>query len=301
MINNADIFSGVTSFVRAAEAHNFTRAARILGLTPSAVSKSVSRLERELGVRLFNRSPREVTLTAEGEDFFARCRDLVHGMEDARALMSGTRSEPKGLIRICAPLTFGEYVLARALPDFLSQFPNLRVELVLTDRFTDLVEERFDLAVRIGEVPDSRLIAKTILPQPFVTTASKAYLRIHGVPKSPSELSEHNCLGYLLATTGGTRTWTFEKDAETHSIQPAGSVSSGHASVLLGLAKAGLGIIHTPPYLVSDAIKAGKLVEILSGYRSVGQSLSFVYPRSRYGSAKLKAFMLFVAGLTDRH
>ena len=296
---NADIFGGVTSFVRAAEAHSFTRAARFLGLTPSAVSKSVSRLERELGVRLFNRSPREVSLTSEGEDFFARCQDLVHGMEDARALVGGVGSEPKGLVRICAPVTFGEYVLARALPDFLAQLPNLRVELILTDRLPDLVEERIDLAVRIGEVPDSRLIAKPIMSRPFVTTASKAYLRKHGTPKTPADLATHNCLGYLMLRTGGTRTWTFENDPEKHLIQPAGSVSSGRAAVLLGLAKAGVGIIHTPPYLVSDAIKAGKLVEVLTGYRSVGQSLSVVYPRSRYGSAKLKACLLFVAGLAN--
>ena len=298
-MSDAGLFGGVTSFVRAAEAHSFTRAARILGLTPSAVSKSVSGLERELGVRLFNRSPREVSLTAEGEDFFARCRDLVHDMEDARALVGGAGSEPKGLVRICAPITFGEYVLARALPDFLSALPNLRVELVLTDRFPDLVEERFDLAVRVGEVPDSRLIARPILSRPFVTTASKGYLRKHGVPKSPSDLSTHNCLGYLLASTGRTRTWTFEHDDEKHLIQPAGSVSSGHASVLLGLAKAGVGIIHTPPYLVSDAIEAGNLVEILSGYRSAGQSLSLVYPRSRYGPVKLTAVVKCVAGLAD--
>ena len=296
-MNQSDIFSGVTAFVRAAESHSFTQSARLLGVTPSAVSKAVSRLEKDIGVRLFHRSPREVTLTAEGFSFFNRCKSLVHDMEDARALVESIGSAPQGLLRICAPVTFGEYVLAPALSGFLDQNPGLRIDLVLTDRFPDWVEERFDMAIRVGEVPDSRLIAKTIYSRPFVTAASPQYLALHGRPTSPTTLSEHNCLGYLLESRGVTRTWIFEKAKERWVVQPTGSVTSGHASVLLELARKGLGIIHTPFYLVTDALRRGELIQILEDYQTLGQPLSVVYPQSRFGSAKLDAFIHFLFAL----
>lgn len=296
-MNQADIFSGVTAFVRAAEFHSFTRAARAMGITPSAVSKAVARLEEDVGVRLFNRSPREVTLTPEGQAFFDRCRDLVHSMEDARALVPAPGTEPQGLLRVCAPVTFGTHLLAPALPEFLARYPRLRVELALTDRVCDLVEERFDVAIRVGEVPDSRLVARAIPSRPYVTTASPQYLERSGRPRSPADLGEHNCLGYLLENTGAIRPWVFELKGERHTVQPGGSLATGHAQVLLALATAGSGIIHTPPYVVREALERGQLVRILHRYTSVGQAYHAVYPRNRFGSIRLAAFLEFLAPL----
>lgn len=296
-MNQSDIFSGITAFVRAAEAHSFTHAARLMGLTPSAVSKSVSRLEKDLGVRLFNRSPRDVTLTTEGQSFFIRCKDLVHNMEDARALAEPASAVPQGLLRVCAPVTFGEYVLAPALAKFLSDHPSMRVEMVLTDRFPDMVEERFDVAIRIGEVPDSRLIAKQIYSKSFVTCASPSYLKKHGIPKTPDMLKTHNCLGYLLESSGTTRTWLYEKEKKRWSIQPQGSVKTGHASVLLKLALHDIGIIHTPHYLLTDALKENKLVKIFNDYNCTAPSLSAVYPKNRFGSNKIETFIRFLTSL----
>lgn len=296
-MNQSDIFSGITAFVRAAQFHSFTRAARSMGITPSAVSKAVARLEAELGTRLFNRSPREVTLTTEGQAFFDRCRELVNSMEDARALVLAPGTEPQGLLRVSAPVTFGAHLLAPALPAFLARYPRLRVELVLTDRVSDLVEERFDVAIRLGEVPDSRLVARPIPSRPYVTTASPGYLQSHGRPKKPGDLKAHNCLGYLLESTGGIRPWIFEHKGQRHTIQPAGSLSTGHAQVLLALAKAGTGIIHTPPYVVKEAIERGELVRLLTQCTGIGQTYHAVYPRNRFGSIRLSAFLEFLGSL----
>lgn len=299
-MNQSDIFSGVTAFVHSAQAHSFTRAARLLGVTPSAVSKSVSRLEAELGVRLFNRSPRQVTLTSEGQGFFSHCRDLLHAMEDARALVLKPGTEPQGLLRVCAPVTFGTHRLAPALPTLLARYPLLRLELVLTDRICDLVEERFDVAIRVGEVPDSRLVARAIASRPYVTTASPDYLARCGRPRKLTDLASHNCLGYLLESTGGVRPWVFEHRGQRHLVQPSGSLATGHAQVLLGLAKAGTGIIHTPPYVVKEALARGELVRILAHCASVGQAYHAVYPRNRFGSIRLAAFLDFLDTLDDK-
>ncbi len=296
-MNSSDIFSGITAFVRAAEARSFTQAARLMGLTPSAVSKSVTRLEKDMGLRLFNRSPREVALTTEGQSFFIRCKELVNSMEDALALAESASAAPQGLLRVCAPVTFGEYMLAPALGEFLSAHPSMRIEMVLTDRFPDMVEERFDVAIRIGEVPDSRLVAKQIYSKPFVTCASPNYLKKHGTPTSPDMLSAHNCLGYLLESRGTTRTWLYEKGKKRWRIQPQGSVKTGHASVLLKLALHDIGIIHAPHYLLSSALKEKKLVKILDDYNCTSPTLSIVYPQNRFGSKKIEAFIRFLTSL----
>ncbi|MER2552968.1 MAG: LysR family transcriptional regulator, partial [Thauera sp.] len=146
----ADPFPGIAAFVRAAEARSFTAAARLLGVTPSAISKAVSRLEAELGVRLFNRGRREVALTGDGEDFFRQCRHLVHAAEDARAGLAGGGREARGTLRACVPISFGQFVVGPALSGWLAHHPGVKVELMLTDRYADLGEERLDLAMRLG-------------------------------------------------------------------------------------------------------------------------------------------------------
>lgn len=299
-MNTSDPFRGLNAFVRAAESRSFTGAARVLGLTPSAVSKAVTRLEQELAVRLFNRSPREVTLTPEGQEFFSHCQELVHGIEDARALVVGASLQPQGLLRVSAPVSFGQFVLAKALPAWLSAFPGIRVDVVLTDRITDLAEERLDVAIRMGSVPDSRLVARPLGSMPFATAASKKYLKRHGRPVTPSDLNDHACLGYLLESTGGLRQWEFHVKGRRVTIEPRGPLGTGHASVLLDAAKGGLGIVQAPRFLLREAIDDGALEEVLNGYSQKGPQLTVVYPRNRHGSRKLQEFVSFLYSLAAR-
>lgn len=295
---SSDPFSGMAAFVRAAEARSFTRAGRLLGITPSAVSKAVSRLECELGVRLFHRSRREVSLTNEGEDFFRQCRDLVHTAEDARACLTGGGAETRGTLRVCLPVSFGQFVVGPALPGWLSTHSGLKVEMMLTDRHADLAEERLDLALRIGEVPpDLRLVARALPPHRFVTCASPDYLARNGVPADPTALVNHNCLAYLAATTGTARNWTFQDAGQVFRLRPEGNFITDQAALLTHMAEQDCGIIQTPRYLVRESLASGRLVPVLSNYMAYGPPLTVVFPQTRQPARRVQSFVQFLLSL----
>lgn len=295
-----DPFSGIAAFVRAAEARSFTRAGRLLGVTPSAVSKAVSRLETELGVRLFHRSRREVTLTGEGEDFFRQCRDLVHTAEDARARLCGG-SDVRGTLRVCLPVSFAQSVVGPALPAWLAAHPGLKVEMMLTDRYADLAEERLDLALRLGEVPpDLRLVARAMPPHHFVTCAAPDYLACHGTPLRPEDLAGHNCLAYLAANSGAPRLWSFERDGQVQRLRPEGNFVSDQSTLLVHLAEQGSGLVQMPRYLVRQGLDAGRLVPVLADYATLGAPLSVVFPRARQPVRRVQVFADFLIGLGER-
>lgn len=295
-----DPFSGIAAFVRAAESRSFTRAARLLGITPSAISKSVARLETELGVRLFHRSRREMILTGDGEDFFRQSQHLVHAAEDARASLTGGSREAHGKLRACIPISFGEFVLGPALPGWLARYPGVKLELMLTDRHADLGEERLDLAMRLGEIPDSRLVARPMPPHRFVTCAAPAYLAAHGEPRAPADLEGHNCLAYLAASTGAPRPWSFVDAGETKRILPEGNLVTDQAALLVQFAEAGAGIVQVPRYLVRPALQAGRLRPLLGDYASLGPPLSIVYPQTRHPALRVRLFVDFLLALGDR-
>lgn len=292
-----DPFNDISTFVRAAEAGNFTRAARVLRITPSAVSKSVARLEAELGVRLFHRSPRQITLTGDGETFFDVCRQGMTAIEDARSRLVGEAQPWRGKLRLCVPVSFGQYVVAPALSEWLEAHPGLDVELMLTDRHVDMTAERFDLAVMLGEVPDSRLVARPLPTHRFLTVAAPAYLRKQGVPDMPEALTGHTCLQYEEANSGQFRTWSFSKNGHQHHHFPVGHLASDHVAVLLALAEGGRGILQAPCYVVAPALEAGRLVAVLSDFDSVGAPLSVVFEKSRHASERNRIAVAFLLSL----
>lgn len=295
-----DPFSDISTFVRAAETGNFTRAARVLRLTPSAVSKSVARLEAELGVKLFHRSPRQITLTGDGEFFYAACRQSMSGVEAARSLLSGDAQPWCGKLRLAVPVSFGQYVVAPALGAWLAAHPGLEVELVLTDRHVDMTAERFDLAVMLGEVPDSRLVARALPPHRFVTVAAPSYLRQQGVPRRPEDLSGHRCLRYVMAGSGRFRAWTYTRQGQHYRHVPLGPLASDHAAVLLALAEAGQGILQAPRYVVSAGLEAGRLVPVLDEHACTGAPLAVVYGHARQASARTRLMVEFLLSLGDQ-
>jgi len=294
-----DPFNDISTFVRAAEAGNFTRAARVLRLSPSAVSKSIARLEAELGVRLFHRSPRQITLTGDGEAFFEVCRQGMTAIEDARSRLAGQAQPWRGKLRLCVPVSFGQYVVAPALSDWLGEHPGLEVELMLTDRHVDMTAERFDLAVMLGEVPDSRLVARPLAVHRFLTVAAPGYLQRHGTPRTPGDLVNHVCLRYVMANSGQFRVWTFTRDGRQLSHYPEGPLASDHAAVLLALAEGGRGIVQAPYYVVAPALEAGRLVPVLTEFDSVGAPLAVVYEKARQASARTRLVAEFLLGLGD--
>lgn len=295
-----DPFSDVSTFVRAAEAGNFTRAARVLRITPSAVSKAVARLEGELGVQLFHRSPRRITLTGDGEAFFDACRQGMTAIEDARNRLAGDTQPWRGKLRLCVPVSFGQYVVAPALSEWLAVHPGLDIELTLTDRHVDMTAERFDLAVMLGEVPDSRLVARALPAHRFLTVAAPGYLQQRGAPVNPDDLAGHVCLRYVMANSGQFRTWTFIRGEDQYRHFPVGPAASDHVAVLLALAEGGRGILQAPRYVVAPALAAGRLANVLADFNSIGAPLSVVYEKTRHASARTRRAMEFLLALGDQ-
>lgn len=292
-----DPFSDINTFIQAAEAGNFTRAARMLRVTPSAVSKSIARLEAELGVQLFHRSPRLITLTGDGEVFFDSCRLGLTTIEDARNRLAGSSQPWRGKLRICVPVSFGQYVVAPALSDWQALHPGLDIELALTDRHVDMTAERFDLAVMLDEVPDSRLVARRLPVHRFLTVAAPCYLAQNGIPERPEQLGEHACLRYVMANSGHFRNWTFLHGEERFSHFPNGPLASDHAAVLLALAEGGRGILQAPRYVVEESLAAGRLVTVLAEFQSIGAPLSVVYEKARHASVRARLAVDFLLGL----
>ncbi|MBA1145760.1 LysR family transcriptional regulator [Ectothiorhodospiraceae bacterium WFHF3C12] len=289
-----DHFAGIVPFVRVAEARSFTGAAKRLGLTPSAVSKAIAKLEGDLGVALLHRTSRSVTLTPEGAAFYERCRQIVSDIEEARESVSTAQAEPRGHLRVSLPLAFGRLEVMPLMPGFLEQNPELTVDANLTDRAVDLAEEGYDVAVRIGRRSEARLVARRIRRTRMVTAASPAYLRERGVPERPEALRGHNCVGFLLPSTGALLDWVFEHDGRPQSIAVRGNLTVNTVEAQVEAAVSGGGVIQTLDFIARRAIEDGTLVPLLEDYLTLGPSIFALYPENRRLSAKIGVFIDFL-------
>ena len=287
--------SDMVAFVRAVERGGFSAAARDLGLTPSAVSKLVTRLEDRLGVRLLNRTTRRLALTAEGESFFQRSQRILADIAEAEEEVGRSRVKPRGLLKVNVGTAFGMHQLVPALPDFFALHPEIQVELTITDRLVDLIEEGADLGLRMGTLPDSSLVARRIMDVERVICASPAYLKRHGTPRKPAVLRGHNCLSMANAPT--LRRWPFEGREGVESVEVTGNLSATSADALLALALRGLGVIRLADVIVGEAIREGRLVRLLDDvhHREV-VPLHAVYPQGRHRSPRLAAMIDFLVG-----
>ena len=285
--------SEMTAFVRAVELGGFSTAARDMGLTPSAISKLVTRLEDRLGVRLLNRTTRKLALTPEGEAYFQRSQRILADIDEAESEVARFRAQPKGLLRINVGSAFGMHQLAPALPEFLAANPEVRIELTVTDRIVDLIEEGADLGIRLGTLPDSSLVARKICDVERVVCASPAYLRKHGVPKRPDDLLGHNCL--TISYSPGLRRWPFAAGDGVRHVEVAGNVSANTAESLLQLALLGVGIIRLSDPIVGEAIRDGRLVALLQDvHHAEPVPLHAVYPQGRHRSPRVAAMIDFL-------
>ncbi len=281
------------TFLKVADTGSFTAAADRLDMTPQLASKYIRALEEELGAQLFHRSTRRVTLSETGTAFYARCQRLVLDYEELRADVRQDRCAPRGELRITAPHCFGEKYLVDALADFSELYPDIHATLELTDRYVDLLEEGLDLAIRVGSLADSSLIARKLGVTPVVLCASPDYLAKAPILTAPEDLKQQAC---IVDTNFKLRNkWTFQVDGTPKTFEVDSRIKINNASGARALALKGRGIILTPRYMVADDIAAGRLVAVLTDHLTTELAIHAVYPSTRHLTARVRRFIDFVA------
>ena len=287
-----DASSDLRVFVRVMDRGSFSNAAKDLGLTPSAVSKLISRLEDRLGARLLERSTRRLVLTPEGETFLARARRIVADIEEAEAEVARVRGAPRGRLRINAGTAFGLHQLAPALADFLGRYPEIDVDLSITDRLVDLIEEQADIAVRSGHVPEGPFIQKKIADLQRVICAAPSYLQRRGTPKTAADLKDHDC---IVVAGAGLNRWPFKTRSGVDVVEVRPRVSTDDAEAALRLAIEGAGVIRLSDAIVGGPLRAGQLVALLTDSHHVEPfPLTAFYPAGRQRLPRVAVFIEFL-------
>jgi DNA-binding transcriptional LysR family regulator len=280
-------------FVRAVELGGFSAAARALGLSPSAVSKSISRLEDRLGVRLLNRSTRSLTTTPEGATFLERSRSILADIDEAEQEITRFRSAPRGLLRLHVSVAFGLHQLPPVLPEFMLRYPEVTLDLTVNDREPDFADDGIDVAVRSGEVADEGLIARRICLMERVICASPAYLKRHGLPRTPDDLLRHNCL--LVSSQPNLAYWPFDTPQGLRTVKVGGNLTANNAETAVQLAILGLGVVRMGDILVGDPLRRKQLVPLLVGAHHVEPvPIHALYLPGRHRSPKVAAMVDFL-------
>jgi len=288
-----DTLEGMAVFAHVVEAKSFTAAAGRLGRSKSSVSKAISQLEDRLGARLLNRTTRRLSLTEAGAAFYERAARMLAEAEQAELAVSALQDEPRGLLRVNAPQTFGQRHLGGPVAAFLERYPGLSIEMTLDDHFVDLVDEGYDVAVRIAALPDSSLIARRLAPNRRVVCGSPAYFERAGRPQRPGDLRHHNCFGYAYQVTGDE--WRFVGPDGPTSVRVSGTLSANNGAILKAALLDGLGVALLPTFAIDRELREGRLVTVLDAYEDTGTSIYAVYPHNRHLSAKVRAFVDFLA------
>lgn len=278
-------------FVTTVDAHNFTAAANRLSLSKQFVSRRVMALEESLGVRLLIRNTRKLAVTDLGQEFYERARRILGEVADAEQAMSLRRAAPHGLLRVSAPMSFGMVHLSPLVAMFLKKHADVRFDMELSDRTVDVVGEGFDMAIRIGTLADSTLIAQKLAEVRMVASCSPQYLRRRGTPAAPVDLERHAC---LLYGHGGPATWEFVVDGAHKAIEVHGPLRANNGELIRDAAIAGLGIARLPDFIVAGGINAGQLVPVLEPFLPHASALYAVYPQHRQSSSTIQAFIAFL-------
>lgn len=290
-----DRLTGLEVFVKVAAAGNLSAAARAMGLSQTMVTKHMAALETRLGVKLFHRTTRRLSITEAGRSYLEASERILAEIEAANASVAADRVEPRGLLRLNAPVAFGTRQIAPLLAEFSERHPLITVELGLNDRLVDLAEEGWDLAIRIGNLANSSLIARRIAPCRVVVCAAPSYLKARGRPLTVSGLSAHNCLGYTLSQQTAADRWAFGARAEV-SVRVAGNLRANNGDALRAAAIAGQGLIYQPTFIVADDLRAGTLVAVNLDQPTVELGgIYAVFLPDRDPPAKVRAFIDFIA------
>ncbi|MBS0536811.1 MAG: LysR family transcriptional regulator [Proteobacteria bacterium] len=291
-----DKLASLRAFVNVVELKSFAEAGRKLRLSRSAVSKYVGELERDLGVQLLNRTTRQASPTETGQAYYERALSVLADLDAADQAATQAQSTPRGLLRVNAPMSFGTIKLGPVLADFMDVYPDLQIQLVLSDEQVDPVQDGLDVTLRIAELEPSSLIARKLIDIDRVVCASPGYFKKHGTPKQPADLRQHECLTYGFLSTGNQ--WKLTgRDGEDHWIAPKWSLCANNAEVLRDAAVKGRGIAVLPVFLAETELKSGALVTVLDDYKPPQLTLYAVYPPTRHLSLKVRLFIDF---LVDR-
>jgi DNA-binding transcriptional LysR family regulator len=280
--------------VAVAECGSFSKAAERLHSSKSVVSRQVGALETALGARLLHRTTRALTLTEAGRSYLERAIRILADLAEANASIGQLQTAPRGRLRVNAPMSFGFLHLAPALPEFLTRYPDVAVELTMNDRFVDLVDEGFDVAVRIGKLDDSSLVARRLAPMRRAVCAAPAYLQKRGTPMSPDDLKAHECLCYT--NLGLSQEWRFVRpDGRPWPVEVHGRLHANNGDALRAAALRGFGLAVLPSFLVGGDVRSGALVSLLEPFMPQDSAVYAVYPHARHLSPKVRAFVDFVA------
>ncbi|HJV71467.1 LysR family transcriptional regulator [Ideonella sp.] len=288
------------AFAQTARHGGFAAAAREQGVAPSTLAKAVARLEAALGVKLFHRTTRQVTLTPDGERLFERCQRVLAEVESLQAEASGSRLAPAGVLRIDLPVFYGKRFVMPLLAQVMRQYPALHLDIRLTDAQVDLVRDGVDLAVRIGQLRDSTLVARRVDQQGLVLCASAGYLKLRGAPRKVEDLSAHDAVVFRLPSTGRDRPWQFRQRGVMLDFLPQAHMRVNETEGLLEALKLGCGVCQVPDLLVRDELLRGELVELLPGLRPQSMPIHIVYPSSRLLPSRVKVVIDALQALRRR-
>lgn len=282
-------WEGISEFVNVAENESFTQASKKMAISTAQVSRQISALEKRLNIKLFYRTTRKVSLTEEGSVFYQHCRSVLDGLEAAERAITNLQSKPQGKIKLSTPVTYGEQQILPLVNDFMTQYNSIEVTAYLSNRQVELVEEGYDLAIRIGKLSDSSMMAKKLSKRTNYVCASPSYLDQHGIPHSLSELNKHCCL------LGTLDYWRFRELDKEKNIRVSGRLRYNSGQALVDAALKGLGIVQLPDYYVDHYLQSGELVTLLDNYRVPDEGIWAVYPQNRHLSPKIRLLVEYLA------
>ena len=287
-----DKLASLRAFAKVVELSSFSQAARELNVSRSAVSKQLLDLEQDLGVQLLSRTTRKTAPTEAGQAYYQHAVAILADLDEADLAISQAQAKPRGLLRVNAPMSFGTMHLGRAIADFMAKYPELRIQLALSDEFVDPVAEGFDVTIRIADLPPSSLIARKLAPARLVVCAAPSYLERRGTPAHPNDLRGHDCLTYGFQTTGNQ--WKLTGADGEHWIQIHSKLCASNGEVLRDVAVQGQGIALLPSFIVGADLQAGRLRSILTDYAAPGGHMHAIYPPTRHLSVKVRVFIDFL-------
>lgn len=286
-----DRLSSMNAFVIAAELGSYARAAERLNMSPQMVAKHVAALEQRLGARLLNRTTRRQSLTELGSAYYERCKHILVEADAADSLAQIMHDTPRGKLKITAPVTFGSYSLMPLITQFLRDHPDVEIDLHLTDRFVDLVEEGYEVAFRIGPLATTSLTARPLAPYQLVACAAPAYLAACGTPQTPANLEQHECLGYVFWSRPADREWLFQQGSASYKVQVSSRLQVNESRALMSAALDGFGIVLGPEDFLRGALERGELVRVLPDFEAPSRPMHLVYTANRQRTAKLRRFV----------
>ena len=296
-----DRLGGILAFVRVAEQGSFANAGKALGISASAVSKSVARLEERLQSRLFQRTTRALSLTDEGRLFFERCNRILADLDDAERSMRDRAATPTGVLKVELPAALGRLKIAPALGTLTKRYPKLRVEASFNDQLTDLIEAGLDAVVRIGEPRDSRLMVRRVGTVRYIVCAAPAYIEAHGEPRTPNDLDRFDCIQRVAHGGPSRATWkfAFPENGKPFEREVAGTLTFDSNDVIIDAGLAGAGLVQLHTYMADPYLRSGQLVQVLSEFAAEGPPISVLFPSYRHLAPKVRVFIDFVAGILN--